>query len=244
MRAIARQIAITLASSTAEPIGRLPESVPASSIPVGHLDRPVLGVSDETLALTGFEPDGVLLLAGPPRSGRTNALRWLTRAVHDFDPRRTCSYLGSARSVVGRETAFAARAGTVEDVAALAKDLCARIAAGDDARHVIVVEGIADFLHTPADATIVELVKHVKRHGHFLLAENETAGWSGSWPLLADVKHARRGLLLQPDAADGDLLLRTPVARTPRADYPVGRGLHVERGIAIRVQLPHIAGEG
>jgi len=228
----------------AEPIGRLPESVPASSIPVGHLDRPVLGVSDETLALTGFEPDGVLLLAGPPRSGRTNALRWLTRAVHDFDPRRTCSYLGSARSVVGRETAFTARAGTVEDVAALAKDLCARIAAGDDARHVIVVEGIADFLHTPADATIVELVKHVKRHGHFLLAENETAGWSGSWPLLADVKHARRGLLLQPDAADGDLLLRTPVARTPRADYPVGRGLHVERGIAIRVQLPHIAGEG
>jgi S-DNA-T family DNA segregation ATPase FtsK/SpoIIIE len=73
-----------------------------------------------------------------------------------------------------------------------------------------------------------------------LIAENETSGWTGGWgaALLNEVKAARRGLLLQPDETDGDSLLRTPLPRIGRNEYPPGRGVYVNRGKVYKVQVP------
>jgi len=100
------------------------------------------------------------------------------------------------------------------------------------------VENIADFLQSPADAPIVQLIKDIKRTNHFLLAEAETASWSSSWPLMAEVKSARRGFLLQPDSMEGDIILKTPLPRLNRAEFPPGRGMFIARGKISRVQLP------
>ena len=105
-------------------------------------------------------------------------------------------------------------------------------------RMALVVENLADFLQTPADAALVELIKHVMRSNHFLVADGETASWNSSWPLFAEMKNSRRGLLLQPDTIEGDILLKTPLPRLDRAEFPPGRGMMVAGGKVLRVQLP------
>ncbi|WP_241977456.1 hypothetical protein [Cryobacterium sp. TMS1-13-1] len=102
----------------------------------------------------------------------------------------------------------------------------------------LVVENLPDFLQTPADAALVELIKQVKRSDQFLIADGETASWNSSWPLFAEMKNSRRGLLLQPDTIAGDILLKTPLPRLNRADFPPGRGMMVAGGKVLRVQLP------
>ena len=48
----------------------------------------------------------------------------------------------------------------------------------------------------------------------------------------------RRGFLLQPDPMEGDLLLKTPLPRAARSEFPPGRGMLVAKGKTQRVQLP------
>jgi len=226
----------------APPIGSLPREYPAERLPATVAGLPALGISDVDLEPIGFEPSGVLLLGGPPASGRSNALRWIASSVAKAGP-VTAYYLGGARSALASDPGWAASATKPEEVAELARTIAAELpSAPDDPRILVVVEGIADFLGGPADVPLVELIKAVRRSGHLLVAESETAGWNSSWPLLAEVKAARTGLLLQPETMEGELLLRTPFPRVSRADFPPGRGFHVARGKAVRVQLPLLNG--
>jgi len=224
----------------APPIESLPSSIPAAEMPERIGECAVLGISDETLAIAGFDPTGAFLLTGPPGSGRSNALAWLVRSVRAFDPDRIFVHLGGDRSALGDDPMFARSARDPDAAAGLARELSATIRDGDGDRIAIVVERIAEFLQTPADPALVELIRLARRHGLLLIAENEVSGWTGSWPLLAEVKSARRGLLLQPDPMDGEAILRTPVPRAPRSEFPPGRGIHVETGRAMRVQVPHM----
>ncbi|MBO9578387.1 MAG: phosphopeptide-binding protein, partial [Microbacteriaceae bacterium] len=241
--ALAAYVEAQPAIPVAPPIESLPALVPAAQMPARIAGRPVLGISDETLALTGFDPSGAFLLSGPPLGGRSNALAWLVESLHRFDPALELVYLGNARSGLPAALPWASTAVHLDDVAALAKELSARISAasaeGDGGgRLAIVIESVGEFIQTPADQALAELVRQAKRHGHFVLGESEVAGWGGSWPLLAEFKNARRGLLLQPDPMEGDLLLKTAIPRTTRTEFPPGRGVYVERGRAARVQIP------
>ena len=201
----------------------------------------MLGLSDDTLAPIGFEPSGAFVLAGPPASGRTNALSWLIRSVETAVPVVTRYYFGSPRSAVGAGAGWEAKALTIEDATALAKELTAVVAdPATKGKVVIVVEQLAEFLSSSADSAMVEMVKAVKRTEHFLLAESETGGWSSSWPLLAEVKSARTGFLLQPESLEGDTILKTSLPRVSRNEFPPGRGYFIARGKAIRVQLPSL----
>jgi len=255
----------------APPIAVLPSLVPADGVPARVRGRPVLGMSDEAVDLCaadpcaadpcavdpfgpdplgpdpfgvhpiGFDPHGLVLLSGPPGSGRSSALAWLAESLRRLGDGRRLVRLGSERSALSANPAFALVAEDPDAAAELAAELSGVVSGRRDEPLAVFVEGIADFLHTPADGPIAELARRIRRSGHLMIAEHETAGWSGAWPLLAEFKNARRGLLLQPDPADGDLLLRTPLPRTARsAAVPPGRGLYVERGAATRVQIPHI----
>ncbi|WP_213815872.1 FtsK/SpoIIIE domain-containing protein [Glaciihabitans sp. dw_435] len=226
-------------------IGALPKEYLASDLPDRvHVAEsadgwPTLGLGDETLQPIGFDPVGTLMLSGPPASGRSTALRTLSQSVHRFDPQARLYYIGNARSGLAGEALWTSAATTVEQAVELAKQLSAAVAdPTTQGRIVIVIENLVDFLQTPADAAIVDLVKQVKRSVHLLIGEGETASWSASWPLFAEIKNARRGLLLQPDPIEGDILLKTPLPRASRSEFPPGRGMFVARGKVVRVQLP------
>ena len=223
----------------ATPIGTLAKEIAPDSLPAAVGGRPVLGISDDNLEPIAFDPTGVFVLGGPPASGRTTALRWMAASVQRALPAVEAHYFGNARSVIGNQPGWASVSRTVEEAAESARALSAKIAEAPDSPKIfIVIEGIADFLSSSADSALVDLIKAVKRSNHFLIAESETSSWGSSWPLLAEVKGARTGFLLQPETMEGDMILRTAFPRASRADFPAGRGMYVARGKAVRVQAP------
>lgn len=223
----------------AVPIGSLAPEIPADSVPSTVGGQPVLGISDDTLQPVGFEPRGPLLLAGPPASGRTSALAWLIRSMDAAVPGITRYYIGNVRSPIGRLAGWKGTAINADEAAALAKEITPLVADSDTkGKILVVVEQIADFLSSPADGPMVELIKAIKRSDHMIIAESETSQWGSSYPLLAEIKSARTGFLLQPDGIEGDSLLKTSTPRVTRGEFPPGRGYFLARGKATRVQLP------
>ncbi|WP_120339347.1 FtsK/SpoIIIE domain-containing protein [Cryobacterium soli] len=220
-------------------IGSLPKEYPQEQLPARVGERVVLGLGDVDLGPAGFEPSGTLLLAGPPASGRSTAIESIARSFKRFEPDARLYYFGNARSPISRLGLWTEAATTVDAVAALAKDLAAAVADPDtEGRIAVFVESLGDFLQSSADGPILELTRAVKRSDHFLLGEAETSAWSSSWPLFGEIKNSRRGLLLQPESVEGDILLKTALPRLNRSEFPPGRGVLIAKGNFVRVQLP------
>lgn len=220
-------------------IGAMPVEYAQSGLPTTVGGLPVLGIGESDLGAFPFDPTGTMLLSGPPASGRSTAFGSVATSLRRFDPEVRLYYIGNARSPLVRAVAWTATATTVDEAASLARNLEAAVTDPDtEGRIGVFVEAIGDFLQSSADMPLVELIRSVRRSDHFLLAESETSGWGSSWPLLAEVKNGRRGILLQPETLEGDLLLKTPLPRTVRSDFPPGRGVYIAKGSFERVQLP------
>ncbi|MDD9205676.1 phosphopeptide-binding protein, partial [Georgenia sp. 10Sc9-8] len=228
------------ATAVAPPVRRAPELVRSEDLPEHVRGRPVLGLAVDTLEPVGFEPAGTFLVTGPPGSGRSNAVHWLTDAVARVAPNARLVHLGT------RRTALAGRAGwhrsaTGDDAAEVARSVAALFtdpAPEGRTTAVLVVEDLPDFLAGPAETALTELIKKVRRNGHLLLAEGESSAWTAPWPLLTEVRAGRRGLVLQPDGPEGEAVLRTLFPRVRRTDFPPGRALVADRGHVRPVHLP------
>jgi S-DNA-T family DNA segregation ATPase FtsK/SpoIIIE len=59
--------------------------------------------------------------------------------------------------------------------------------------------------------------------------------------MMQELRSQRRGLMLQPDAVDGETLFRTPFPRGKRSDYPEGRCVWVVGGKTRVVQIPLVS---
>ena len=223
---------------------RLPERVLLGELPAAVDGQPSLGIADDTLAPTSFVAEGSLLIAGPPKSGRTSVLATIVLSVRRCRPRAPLAYLGAVRSPIRRLVPWTFVADEPDAVAELARTLTTRLAERDPALSglVLVVEGLAEFLNTSADMPLQELFKGCRTAGAFVVAEAETSSMMSSWPLFQPFKAARHGIALQPDQLDGESLFKTPFPRVPRAEFPPGRGLYVRNGKVLRVQcaLPEL----
>lgn len=228
----------------APPVRRLPELVPAAEMPASLAGAPVLGVADDTLSAIGLEAEGTFLLAGPPQSGRTNALSWLATSLRQAHPEAPLVYLGARRSALRRLDLWAHAATGAADVAELAAELLESVEEPPpegEVGTVVVIEALADFLTGAAEKPLTELIKAIKRNEHFVIAEGDTSTWGSSWPLIAEIRNGRRGMALQPDQVEGDALFRTSFPRVSRKEFPVGRGMVVDKAKVRRVQLPLLA---
>ncbi len=226
----------------APPVRSMPSEVDESTLPNEVDGKPVLGIGEEKLEPIGFEPSGTFMIGGGPSSGRSNAIIALARSVHRWRPAGDLIYLGHRRSSIPRLAPWTHAATDLESVAELARSTAARVAAEEEPHIAVFVESISDFLGTPADAAIVELIKAVKRSGHLLVAETETGSWGSMYPLLSEVRNARRGMLLQPESIEGETLMRTPFPRSSKREFPPGRGMAVLAGKPTRIQVPWAGG--
>lgn len=238
-------------STTEAPeVKRLPEHVALDSLPValdhtgsavagGPDAEPVFAMDDETLGPVGFDPSTPMLIAGPAGSGRSSAVMTLVTAMRRARSDSRFVLLGQKRSPLSASSLWERSALGVEDVGRLAGELVTELEQSDgEAKNlVLVIEGIGEFLNTDADYTLVDLLKAARAEDVTVIAEGETPTLSGSWPLLAPIKSARHGIVLQPDQIDGDSLFNTSFGRVSRADFPPGRGMYVRSGRARRVQV-------
>src|SRR5699024_931112 len=145
----------------------------------------------DTLEPVGIEALGTFLLAGPPQSGRTNALHWLVTSIRRAHPEARFLYFGARRSVLRGLDLWERAATGAPEVAELAKEVVASLdepPPEGQAGTVVVIEALADFLTSPADAPLVEVIKAVKRNEHFVIAEGDTSTWGASWPLVSEIR--------------------------------------------------------
>ncbi len=220
-------------------IERLAEVISWTELGSHSRDSALIGVADDSLQPVGIVPEGVFLVAGPPGSGRSSALRTLHAAVRSARPDTDIFYLGSARSEIGGLPGIARAATDPESAAVLIAELAPRAQKGatPSSGIALIIEGITDFLGTAVDQDLGALVKALRRNDHFVIAENEISGLLPNWPLLMELKSARRGFVLQPDPQEAETLMRTGMPRVRRGDFPPGRGLLVQGGKTVRVQL-------
>lgn len=222
----------------APPIERLPETVALDQLPATVDGLPTFGVSDATLGPIGFDPSGVLLVAGPSGSGRSTAVVTMLGSLRQQRPDLNVVYFGHRRSPLAAMEWSQSAVGT-EQALLLANEIVAAWQAEETPAQdtVVVLDGVGQFLNSEADLALQELLKLCRAMGVFVLAEGETSDIAGSWPLLQALKASRHGIVLQPDQMDGDTLFRTSFPKMSRADFPVGRGVYVHRGKFQRLQI-------
>jgi DNA segregation ATPase FtsK/SpoIIIE, S-DNA-T family len=210
---------------TPAPVERLSEHIELDALPVSTaIGTAAIGVADETLAPIGINPAGVLMVAGPPGSGRSTALVTLAQAVRRLQPQRRIVHVAPSPSTIGALDVWDDSATGQDAVISLAR----RIDTSAADRLMLVIENVADFGNTDAEAVLAELVKDLTTA--FVIGESEVSRWGQAWLLAQRFKSSRRGILLCPSGVEADGLLSTSIGVTRRTDLPPGRGVLIERG--------------
>jgi S-DNA-T family DNA segregation ATPase FtsK/SpoIIIE len=228
-------------------IGALPTMVGADEMPAQVGGMPVFGVADDTLAPHGFEPIGSFVVSGPPASGRTNALKALVVAMERFDPGVKMYHLGSRRAELKDFRPWVRTATRPEDEKDLVAELAELVVSeSPGGRILIVVEDMPHLADGPADRPMRALLQAMNDSDHLLIGEAEISRASGSIGVLGEWKSGRQGIVLKPDTYDGEAIFKTAFGRVKRSDFPVGRGIFVQAGRAVTMQMPFVqeAGSG
>lgn len=223
----------------AVPVGPMPAAVvreeldkPTSSLRVG------LGIGDERLA-TWFADLTLdnMLIAGPPRSGRSTTLATLVRGLLEASDPASLALVAPRRSPLYDLQGWAAtiEPGEESDIEALVRDQSAHLAEGGS---LVVVCDDCDDLSDPVSRALEALV----RQGRDLRIRLAVAADSRSalrtyTGVIPEIRKSKQGVLLAPDVdLDGDLLgvrLRAPLESL---QIP-GRGFAIRAGTSELIQV-------
>lgn len=222
-----------------EEIGALPTRLELGQLPARVDDFPVIGIAEDTLAARDFDPIGTFIVAGPPGSGKTNAMKALVIAMERFDPEVKLFHFAGRRSVLAGFRPWVRSATRPDDAKALATEL-AEIVADESipGRIMIVMENVPQFADSDAERALKGLFQAINRSDHLLVGDADVTQVTGGFGFIGDFKAGRKGIVLKPDAYDGDAVFKVPFPKVKRADFPEGRGIFVQQGRAVTVQLP------
>ncbi|MEC5186101.1 S-DNA-T family DNA segregation ATPase FtsK/SpoIIIE [Cryobacterium sp. MP_3.1] len=221
-------------------VERLAAHIPLADLPAQVAGRPTLGVSDENLEPVGVPLDGLFVVTGPFGSGRTTTMTTILQSVRATRPELRPYLLVGRRSALADVTDWAELSTDADEAEALAVRLATVLeqpATTGSTDVLIVVENVGDFEGLPAEGAVARLIKAARRSGVPVIAETDTVTAASAWQIYSELKTARAGIVLQPEETDGLSLFRTPFPRVTRSDFPPGRGLLVDAGRAIQVQV-------
>ena len=225
-----------------EPVGFLPAELSPRDLARTVDGLPVIGMGAESLGPVGFEPTGTLLVAGPPQSGTTNALRWIATSIKEWDGGVVLVRIAPRRSPLdGVQDLWESTASTEEGIREILDLLDpSLVVPAEPGRPTIAlfIEGCQDIIQTPLETPVTDAVSKIKRNGHLVVAEGDISAWNSMWSLPAEMRAARTGLLLQPDSSDGSMILRTDTPRVRQGEMPIGRGFWIHASKATKVQVP------
>ena len=220
-----------------EPVERLSEHVELDALPqmaaAGTLS---IGVADETLAPVGISPTGVLMVTGPPGSGRSTTLVTLAYAVRRQQPGIRIVHMAPSGTSIAGLSVWDDSAVGEDRVSSLVTQLQLGVVPGQPSNIMLVLENVAGFGNTAVENSLAELVKSLGS-GAFVVGESESSSWSEAWTLSQSFKASRRGIVLWPNGMDTESLLSTSIGSVRRTEFPPGRGVLVERGKGVWLQL-------
>jgi len=222
-------------------IGALPTRLSSRDLPDRIGEFPVLGVAEDTLAPRDYDPVGTFVVAGPPLSGKTNALKAIITAQRRFDPEVKLFHFGGRRAQLKTFAPWTRSAVTPDDAKELAKEI-AEIAVDESiaVRMLVVVEDVPQFADGPAERPMKEMFQAINRSDHLLIGDADVTQVTSGFGFIGDFKAGRKGIILKPDAFDGDAVFKVPFPKVKRSDFPEGRGIFVQAGRPVTVQLPLI----
>ena len=220
-------------------IGALPTRLDGADLPDRIDGLPVIGVAEDTLEARAFDPAGLFVIAGPPLSGKTNTVKALVQSMVRFDPAVKLFHFGGRRSQLKEFAPWVRSAVTPDEAKDLATELAELVADESlTARMMIVIEDVPQFADSSAERPLKALFQAVKRSEHLLIGDADTAQVTSGFGLINDFKSDRTGIALRADAFDGDALFKVPFPKVKRSDFPEGRGILVQSGRAVTVQIP------
>nr|BFF09095.1 hypothetical protein GCM10025699_03980 [Microbacterium flavescens] len=162
-------------------------------------------------------------------------------SLERFDPDVELFHVGGRRAALRDYRPWKQAVSAIEDVRAFAKELKDVVADESTTRRIaIVVENITEYGDTDAERPLKELFQAINRSDHFLVADGDVAQLSSGYGLIGELK-GRHGIALRPETYDGDSLFKVPFPKVQRHEFPAGRGLFVENGQVVTVQLPLVA---
>ncbi|GAA2534260.1 FtsK/SpoIIIE domain-containing protein [Mycolicibacterium diernhoferi] len=215
---------------------RLAEHISLDTLPTTVGAAPVIGLADETLAPVGILPEGLLMLTGPPGSGRTTALVTLAQAVRRANPGMRIVHLAPLHSAIGKQEVFTDSAVGGPAVMDMVSRLSSAAELGVD-NLMVVIESVTEFTNGEAETDLANLIKSLSGTSAFVVGEAEVSTWGQAWTLAQPFKSARRGVLLSPNGVESDSLLNTPIGIIRRHDFPPGRGVLIEKGRGVWIQI-------
>jgi DNA segregation ATPase FtsK/SpoIIIE, S-DNA-T family len=221
-----------------EPVASLSDHIALESLPATTATATAtIGVADETLAPIGLAPHGVFMVTGPPGSGRSSTLLTLALAVRRANPGVRIVHMAAGPSTIAGLPVWSDTAVGSSSVFDLANELMSGLTSGAGSNLMVVIESLADFGGTEAESELARMVKTLGDASVLVVGESEVSSWGQAWLLAQPFKSARRGLLLAPSGVEADSLLSTPVGTIRRHDFPPGRGVLIEKGKGVWMQV-------
>lgn len=215
-----------------EPVQRLSERIELDALPVSTgAGGAVIGVADESLSPLGISASGLLMVTGPPGSGRSTALVTLAQAVRRQQPDVQIVHVAPASSNIASLGVWDRSAVGQDAILALAGQLALA-----SSKVMLVIENVADFGNTDAENELTQAMKTLSNNA-FIVGESEVSGWGQAWLLAQPFKASRRGLVLWPNGMECDGLLSTSIGTVRRSEFPPGRGVLIERGKGVWLQV-------
>ncbi|WP_299576221.1 FtsK/SpoIIIE domain-containing protein [uncultured Williamsia sp.] len=223
-------------SAPAPGVERLSEMIWLDELPTESAGEAVVGVRDLDLQPATISPSGVLMVTGPPGSGRSTALTTIVAAARRARPGLKTILIAPFRTPLAGSDVWDAVA--VGDEALVERaDMFIAAAESAPAGDLLAVVESATSIRGAAESELARVLKVLVDRDHGVIGEAEVSTWNSAFTIGPIFKAARRGLLLHPGDLDGDSLFGTPVRRPQTGPMIPGRGYLVERGSATRVQL-------
>ncbi len=231
----------SLGGSTAPSIATLPEQLPLGSLPVPN--RPwsyCVAVGDSSSGgIAASLEESHLVVCGPPRSGKSNALGAVAASLRRSTPGLETHLICSRRSLASESGVFDRVVLNDSDGLELVQRLNDELAGGRTRPILVCVDDFPDLDESTFGYGFNQIVATARKGApiRFVIAGEARSMGSNFNDGARSIRRYRHGLLLQPDVdLDGDLV----GARLPRQlwrQFGPGRGYHVAGS---RVELAQV----
>ncbi|WP_265446145.1 FtsK/SpoIIIE domain-containing protein [Flexivirga meconopsidis] len=196
----------------------LPRTEGEVAVGIGGVDPTPIGIA------LGAAGDLAALIAGPPRSGRTTALRTLAQQL-------------SADRPVGWLPGRTTPGSLPSAVLMLDPDQPEQLAdwLGADPRAAILADDFDELIGAPVEDLVLAHLSRSRPTGGIVCVSGQTSTLIGAFRgVVAELRRRQTGIILQPGRRDGELLgTDTGPPERPRP----GRGALVIRGRAVEIQV-------